>query len=120
MIFWIFVIIIAVSGFLCFYDVDVVFDIICVCSILIAGLMLFFIILSNTGSEGEKARLQQTYEFLVYQLNDDSYDNDKELFAEIQNYNESIAYYKEVQDDFWIGIFYPNIYDEFELIELGS
>lgn len=63
-------------------------------------------------------------ESLVYQLENDIYDNDndlgkKELYSEIQDWNEDLAYGKAMKDNFWLGIFYPNeLYDEFEFIEL--
>ena len=65
------------------------------------------------------------YESLVYQLENNLYDNDndfgkKELYNEIREWNEDLAYYQTVQDDFWIGIFYPDIFDQFEFIELGQ
>ena len=52
------------------------------------------------------------------------YDNDneigkKELMNQIQEWNEDLAWYKANQKDFWIGIFIPNVFDQFEFINLG-
>lgn len=65
---------------------------------------------------------KQRYESLTYQLENNLYDNDndlgkKELYDEIREWNEDLAYYKEIQDDFWLGIFLPNVFDQFEFIE---
>ena len=129
MIFWVFVglSVTLFALYICdaYYDLSIMFLVVSVICMFVAGFMLIDILSSNIGVDGIKAQIQQRYESLTYQLNNNLYDNDndigkKELFTEIRNYNESIAYNKEVQDDFWIGIFYPNIYDEFELIKLES
>ena len=48
---------------------------------------------------------------------DDDVVGKKELYNQIQDWNTDLAYYQNIQDNFWIGIYYPNIFDEFEFIE---
>ena len=67
--------------------------------------------------------MQEKREALVYQLENDIYDNDndlgkKELYSEITEYNCEIAEGKIMQDNIWVYNLYPNIYDDLELIEL--
>lgn len=78
---------------------------------------------SNVGSKGYIEANRQRYNSLVYQLENNLYDNDndlgkKELYDEIRDWNEDLAEGKAMQHDIWIGWFYPNIYDEFEFIEM--
>ena len=77
----------------------------------------------NVGLDAKVERYNARYESLVYQYENDIYDNDndlgkKELMDDIQEWNEDVSYYKELQYDFWLGIYCPNIYDRFEKIEL--
>lgn len=79
-------------------------------------------IISNTGIDGQIASNEQRYESLVYQFENDIYDNDndlgkKELYNQIQDWNEDVAKGQALQNDPWVGIFYPDIYDQFEVIE---
>ena len=41
----------------------------------------------------------------------------KEIIDEVQEWNKDVLCYQNVQDNFWVGIFYPNIYDQFETID---
>ena len=83
------------------------------------------IIDSNATLDAKIAEKEQIRSSLVYQLENDIYENDndlgkKNLYDQIQDYNSNLAYYKGVQDDFWLGIFYPDIYDQFEFIEYSK
>lgn len=75
----------------------------------------------HLGIEGKVAAYQEHYDSLVYQLENNLYDNDlgkKELYDDITAWNTDLAEKKALQRDFWLGCFYPNIYDDFEFIEL--
>lgn len=80
------------------------------------------IVVENSGTEARLEILRQQGEILEYQLDNDLYDNDndigkKELYSEIKNYNSTIIKGKVMQNDFWYGIFYPDIYDRLEPID---
>ena len=92
-------------------------------SFIVTMVMLIDIISRNTNVDAYIAENQMRYEMLVYQYENDIYDNDndlgkRDLMEDIQEWNEDLAYYREAQDDFWVGIFHPNVYDQFEFIEL--
>ena len=87
--------------------------------------MSICVISAHTSIEAKIASNQQIYDSLVYQLENDLYDNDndlgkKELYNQIQEWNTDLAYRQHIQDNLWCGIFYPNIYDQFKYIELPN
>lgn len=77
------------------------------------------------GIDAKVSDYQKRYEALTYQYENNFYDNDndigkKELVSEIQYWNSYLAYHKTIQRDFWVGIYYPNVYDQFEFIKLNK
>lgn len=94
--------------------------------------VLFGVIISILGSiaiaasispEAELAKELNRRESLVYQLENEIYDNDddvlgkRDLYKDVETFNSDLAYNKIAQKDIWIGIFYPNIYDKIDYIE---
>lgn len=87
-------------------------------------IMVICAVIPNADAKGQAAAYQETYYSLLYQLENDIYDNDndigkQELYTKITTWNSKVAKGKIMQDDFWFGIFWPDIYDELELIKLG-
>lgn len=75
------------------------------------------------GVDAKVAENKEIYGSLTYQLDNNVYDNDndlgkKELYDQIQEWNKDLAYYQAIQDDFWVGIYFPDIFDQFEFIEI--
>lgn len=75
------------------------------------------------NADASVAKWETQYESLTYQLENNLYDNDndigkKELMDEIHEWNGNLAYCKKIQRNFWVGIYYPNVYDNFEFIPL--
>ena len=103
-------------------------------SISIALSVLFFIISAvlgaiaisaSVGSESYLTSMQEKRNALVYQLENDLYDNDndlgkKELYSEITEYNCDVAKGKIMQDNIWVYNLYSDVYDDLELIEFDE
>lgn len=86
-------------------------------------LMIICAIDVNIRKEAAVAYWQQRYDAIVYQLENNLYDNDndvgkKELYNQIQEWNEELAANKVMQDNIWVGMFYPDVFDDFEFISL--
>ena len=103
-------------------------------SISTALAVLFFIISAvlgviavsaSVGSESYLASMQEKRNALVYQLENDLYDNDndlgkKELYSEITEYNCDVAKGKIMQNNIWVYNLYSDVYDDLELIEFDE
>ena len=78
---------------------------------------------AHIPAEAKVEQYQMRYESLLYQYENDVYDGDddvvgkRDLYTDIEHWNSDLAYHKRIQRDFWVGIFHPNIYDQFEFIE---
>ena len=132
MLFWM-TIIVMILGLILFellFEHD--FEISCTISGVISGLAAIALLIeiivlavNYIGVDGYVRKMNTRHDMLVYQYENDIYDNDndlgkRELIEDIQSWNEDLASRKENQDDAWIGIFIPDIYDQFEFIELGG
>ena len=73
--------------------------------------------------DGYIAENEQLYASLVYQVENEVYENDndlgkRELYKDIEEWNKELAYRQATEDSAWIGIYIPNVHDQFEFIEL--
>lgn len=135
MLFWLFIIL-TVAGIAAFifgnefydwvesvlYTIGAIFAVVGVIGLIVSSIILS---VNHIGVDGYVAKSEARYEQLVYEYENDIYDNDndlgkKELMNEIREWNEDLAQNKTNQEDFWIGIFIPNIYDQFEFIKLKN
>ena len=74
---------------------------------------------------GYKAVLQtniETYKALTYKAESGVCRDQfgllsKDVLDEIQNWNEEITHYKTMEDNFWLGIFYPDVYGDLGTID---
>ena len=79
-------------------------------------------IVARAGADAYLASMQEKRSALVYQLENDLYDNDndlgkKELYSEITEYNCDVAKGKTMRNNIWLYNLYADVYDELELIE---
>lgn len=80
---------------------------------------------ASVGSESYLASMQEKRNALVYQLENDLYDNDndlgkKELYSEITEYNCDVAKGKIMQNNIWVYNLYSDVYDDLDLIEFDE
>lgn len=92
------------------------------------GLIISVIILAETyiGLEGNIAEYKEHYNTIMFEVENKLYDDDvttvsqRELVKEIQSWNCDLAEKRKNQHNFWIGIYIPDIYDDFEFIPLDG
>ena len=75
------------------------------------------------GINGYIDECNKRYETLIFQVENNLYKDDittHELVKEIQEWNCDLAERKVNQYDPWIGIYIPDIYDQFEFISLDN
>lgn len=132
MLFWIFVgifVVALVGVVVCYYlDCDVCVDLTAILTTMSGiAIVVSIAIMANSyiHADANVAKYQKRYESLTYQYENDFYNNDNdvgkyELVSQIEYWNTDLAYRKTIQRDFWLGIYYPNIYDQFEFIKLDK
>ncbi len=104
-------------------DINIISSIVSLIAAACVVLSLICIVCEYTTVDSKVASNKVKYESLCYKLESDSVRDDfgllnKEIVDEIQEWNEDLVYNKEMQDNFWVGIYYPNIYNQFKTIPL--
>lgn len=95
-------------------------------TVIISGIIMVIMIVIFAciyiGVNAQVERNKERYNAITYKVESGSCRDEfgllnKEVIDEIQDWNEDVTYYKIFQKDFWVGIFVPNIYDQFETID---
>lgn len=103
--------------------IDCIISVIAITLVIMVSIMALFLCIIYGSSDGDYAKNQARYESLVCQYEHDVYDTDddvvgkKELYNQIQEWNEDLAYGKAYAKDFWWGIFWPDWYEDLKFIE---
>ena len=97
----------------------VVMSVIMAIVVLIMGLFIFA---EHNTADANLAALREKEVALTYKLESGACRDEfgllsKSVIDEIQDWNVSIARKKNLQNNFWSGIFYADIYNEFESID---
>lgn len=87
--------------------------------LLIAGLSL---VTSQTTITATKQANVEKYKALTYKLESEACRDqfgllNKEIIDEVQDWNTDITYYKSMEDNFWMGIYYPDVYGDLGTID---
>lgn len=97
--------------------------VVCIITGLIA--LVCAIIVLTINYFGYKATRQtniETYKALTYKAESGACRDQfgllsKDVLDEIQNWNEEVTHYKAMEDNFWLGIFYPDVYGDLGTID---
>ena len=89
---------------------------------IIMAIMIAVFACTYSGVNAKVEKNKERYNAITYKVESGACRDEfgllnKEVIDEIQNWNENITYYKNIQKDFWVGIFVPNVYDQFETID---
>lgn len=93
------------------------------CFLLIASLIIMFIL--HIGASANIKETKEEYKNLCWQVNKVKYDyrislGEQRILEQVKEWNEDLAYNQNIQKDFWLGCYFPNIYDQFEFIEYDN
>lgn len=102
-----------------------IFGAIAIALSVIIVIMLFVTGLVHALAPAEQIHLITERDVLTYELEHNIYTDNgddvvgkKELYNQIRQFNACLAHNKALQNNFWVGFFVPDIYDEIEPIQL--
>lgn len=86
-------------------------------------LILGFVLVVNlTTATATKQANVEKYKALTYKLESEACRDqfgllNKEIIDEVQRWNVKVTYYKAMEDNFWVGIYYPDVYGDLGTID---
>ena len=88
----------------------------------VIAIMLVVLPCMYIGIDARVEQLKENYKAITYKVESGACRDEfgllnKEVIDEIQSWNKSVIYNQKMQNDFWVGIFYPDVFDEFETID---
>ncbi len=126
MLFWIFAILVIIGLVIIKTD--------CICYLgevfaLIGGIAvvvsLIIMAMEYTTIDSYLEANREIYKAITYKVESDACKDEfgllsKDVIDEIQEWNKDVRFYQNIQDNLWIGIYYPNVFDEFQTIDYES
>ena len=110
----------------CYYD-DIPFALRCIAVVSVILSVCFAIpaFFVNQCADATTAKYRIQYETLVYQLENGAYENvveysRKDLMDDIYNYNSHVESGRILSKNPWVGVYYPEDWDNLPLIELEN
>ena len=102
-------------------DIESAGKVVAVISGIVIAIMISILCGQYMSVDAYLEKNRETYKALTYKIESNSCRDEfgllsKELIDEVQEWNQDVRYYQKIQRNFWVGIFYPNVYDEFETI----
>lgn len=84
-----------------------------------AGLILLLTKINVTATRQANT---EKYKALTYKLESEACRDqfgllNKEIIDEVQIWNVKVTYYKSMEDNFWMGIYYPDVYGDLGTID---
>lgn len=82
---------------------------------------VIIIAINSANVKSVTVQLQVDYQKLILDIsNSKEVETDMEIFTRVASYNTEISEGKKSQRDFMVGIYVPDMYDQFKLINYGT
>ena len=143
MLFWLFVIILAVGigllvvgnmswdrekhNFLYIndYEIRTAGALTTVISAVVLAIMTIILCCQYIGVDAQVEKNKEIYHAIEYKVTSGACRDEfgllsKTVIDEVEDWNKDVKYYQTLQNDFWVGVFIPNVFDQFEIIDYES
>ena len=85
-------------------------------------IMSIYLCVEYSTVDANIAKNEELYKAITYKVESEACKDElgllsKGVIDEVQEWNKDVLYYQNIQDNFWVGIFYPDVFDRFETID---